>query len=111
MDLAVALASWLAVQRTRVDIFPDLGSPAVYIAQPYGGLDPQQMEGRLTQTSLADSLLPGAHKAKLWNLYEEIYGQIATEAATDFHALIGAEFLRGYLGNAPSGPQSGSIRR
>jgi len=46
--IAVALASWLAVQRTRVDIFPDLGSPAVYIAQPYGGLDPQQMEGFVT---------------------------------------------------------------
>ncbi len=73
--------------------------------------DPQQMESRLTQTSLADSLLPGSHKAKLWNLYEEIYGQIATEAATDFHALIGAEFLRAYQGDAPPGPQSSGPRR
>ena len=73
--------------------------------------DPQQLEGRLTESSIADSLVPGSHKAKLWSLYEEIYAQIASEAATDFHALIGAEFLRGYLGNAPSGPQSGSIRR
>jgi len=31
-----------------VDIFPDLGSPAIYVAQPYGGMDPQQMEGYLT---------------------------------------------------------------
>ena len=46
--LAIVLASWLAVQRSRVDIFPDLGAPAVYIAQPYGGLDPQQMEGFVT---------------------------------------------------------------
>ncbi len=46
--IAIALASWLAVQRTRVDIFPDLGAPAIYIAQPYGGLDPQQMEGFVT---------------------------------------------------------------
>lgn len=73
--------------------------------------DPQQMEGRLPQSSLADSLLPGAHKAKLWAMYEEIYGQIATEAATDFHALIGAEFLRGYQGDAPHGPQPGAPRR
>jgi type VI secretion system FHA domain protein len=73
--------------------------------------DPQQMEGRLTQTSLADSLLPGAHKAKLWTMYEEIYGEIATQAATDFHALIGAEFLRAYQGDAPQGPQSSGPRR
>jgi predicted component of type VI protein secretion system len=73
--------------------------------------DPQQMEGRLPQSSLADSLLPGSHKAKLWAMYEEIYGQIATEAATDFHALIGAEFLRAYQGDTPAGPQSGASRR
>jgi len=46
--LAVILASLLAMQRTRIDIFPDLGAPTVYIAQPYGGLDPQQMEGFVT---------------------------------------------------------------
>ena len=73
--------------------------------------DPQQMEGRLTQPSLADSLLPGSHKAKLWAMYEEIYGQIATQAATDFHTLIGAEFLRGYQGDAPQGPHSSGPRR
>lgn len=73
--------------------------------------DPQQMEGRLPQTSLADSLLPGSHKAKLWAMYEEIYGQIATAAATDFHALIGAEFLRAYQGDPPSGPRSSAPRR
>ncbi len=73
--------------------------------------DPQQLEGRMTQTSIADSLLPGSHKAKLWNLYEEHYGRIAKEAATDFHALIGAEFLRGYQGsNTPRSPP-GSPRR
>jgi len=27
------------------DIFPDLGVPVLYVAQPYGGLDPAQMEG------------------------------------------------------------------
>jgi predicted component of type VI protein secretion system len=73
--------------------------------------DPQQLEGRLPETSFADSLLPGAHKAKLWNMYEEIYGQISTEAATDFHALIGAEFLRGYQGDAIPGPPSGGPQR
>src|SRR6188508_2797470 len=45
---AVALAAGLAIQRMPVDIFPKLGSPTVFVAQPYGGMDPQQMEGFLT---------------------------------------------------------------
>ena len=43
--LGVALTSILAVRRMRVDIFPELGTPVVYVAQPYGGMDPAQMEG------------------------------------------------------------------
>src|SRR5437016_12571925 len=46
--VAIALCAILALQRMRVDIFPDLGAPAIYVAQPYGGMDPQQMEGFLT---------------------------------------------------------------
>src|ERR1051325_1478436 len=46
--VAIALASVLAVQRMPVDIFPQVGDPAIYVAQPYGGMDPAQMEGFLT---------------------------------------------------------------
>lgn len=46
--LSVALASILAVRQMKVDIFPKLGAPAIYVAQPYGGMDPSQMEGYLT---------------------------------------------------------------
>src|ERR1700758_1682289 len=46
--IAVALASILAVQRMPVDIFPQVGDPAIYVAQPYGGMDAVQMEGFLT---------------------------------------------------------------
>src|SRR3990172_6193900 len=46
--LGGALASILAVRRMRVDIFPDLGTPVVYVAQPYGGMDPAQMEGYIS---------------------------------------------------------------
>ncbi len=31
-----------------VDIFPQVGDPAIYVAQPYGGMDPAQMEGYMT---------------------------------------------------------------
>jgi multidrug efflux pump subunit AcrB len=43
--VGIALMSLLAVQRMKVDIFPDLGTPVIYVAQPYGGMDPAQMEG------------------------------------------------------------------
>jgi multidrug efflux pump subunit AcrB len=46
--IAVALAGLLAVDRMSRDIFPDLGVPVLYVAQPYGGLDPAQMEGFIT---------------------------------------------------------------
>src|SRR5271168_869735 len=45
MVIAVALVGFLAVGRMSRDIFPDLGVPVLYVAQPYGGLDPAQMEG------------------------------------------------------------------
>src|SRR3954449_2087675 len=46
--LAIGLMSVVAIQRMKVDIFPQLGAPAIYVAQPYGGMDPAQMEGYLT---------------------------------------------------------------
>src|SRR5918995_5683787 len=46
--IAIGLASLMAVQRMPVDIFPQVGDPAIYVAQPYGGMDPSQMEGFLT---------------------------------------------------------------
>jgi multidrug efflux pump subunit AcrB len=45
--IAVALCSILAVNRMRVDIFPNLNLPVIYVAQPYGGMSPAQMEGYL----------------------------------------------------------------
>ncbi|MBL9123571.1 MAG: efflux RND transporter permease subunit, partial [Planctomycetaceae bacterium] len=63
--LAVALGSFMAVGRSvceqlglpypaglprgmEVDIFPSLNLPVIYVCQPYGGMDPAQMEGFLT---------------------------------------------------------------
>src|SRR5256714_3709599 len=45
---AVCLGAWVALQRMSRDIFPPLGVPTIYVAQPYGGMDPAQMEGYLT---------------------------------------------------------------
>src|SRR5689334_1027410 len=46
--IAVALTAVFAVSRMRTDIFPDLDLPVIYVAQPYGGMSPAQMEGYIT---------------------------------------------------------------
>jgi multidrug efflux pump subunit AcrB len=53
VTVIVALAgllvgSGLALIRMKIDIFPNLNLPVVYVVQPYGGMDPAQMEGLLT---------------------------------------------------------------
>src|SRR6188768_141898 len=48
LAIAVLLGAALALQRMPRDIFPTLGIPTIYVAQPYGGMDPAQMEGYLT---------------------------------------------------------------
>lgn len=38
----------LPLKRMPIDIFPSLKLPVIYVCQPYGGMDPAQMEGLLT---------------------------------------------------------------
>ncbi len=46
--LAMCLGAWLGLRQMTRDIFPPLGIPTIYVAQPYGGMDAAQMEGYLT---------------------------------------------------------------
>jgi len=46
--ISVALTAVFAVTRMRADIFPDLDLPVIFVAQPYGGMSPAQMEGFIT---------------------------------------------------------------
>ncbi len=46
--IAIAFFSYIAIGNSKIDIFPKLGLPTVYVAQPYGGLSPEQMEGFVT---------------------------------------------------------------
>ncbi|MCB1914556.1 MAG: type VI secretion system-associated FHA domain protein TagH [Rhodocyclaceae bacterium] len=57
---------------------------------------PSVLERRLTRKSVMDSVLPMHRKAKLWDLYMEMYEDISREAEDDFHTLFGKEFLRAY---------------
>lgn len=46
--VAILFFSWLAISSMKIDIFPKMGVPTVYVAQPYGGLSPEQVEGFVT---------------------------------------------------------------
>src|SRR2546421_12401291 len=46
--IAVVLGALFALRQMPRDIFPTLGIPTIYVAQPFGGMDPAQMEGYLT---------------------------------------------------------------
>jgi multidrug efflux pump subunit AcrB len=46
--IGLVFASVLAVLRMPIDIFPNLNLPVIYVIQAYGGMDPAQMEGLLT---------------------------------------------------------------
>jgi type VI secretion system FHA domain protein len=57
--------------------------------------DPATLEKRLSQGLLA-SVLPGARKARYWDSFTEVYGQIAREAEDDFQAVFGRAFAKAY---------------
>lgn len=59
-------------------------------------LNPEQLQQRLMQKTVFDSLFPMNHRAKLWDLFTEQYSAIAREAQEDFHILFSREFLRAY---------------
>jgi multidrug efflux pump subunit AcrB len=46
--LGIVVGAVLGLRAMARDIFPPLGVPTIYVAQPYGGMDPAQMEGFLT---------------------------------------------------------------
>lgn len=57
---------------------------------------PEVLETRISAGGLLANVLPGARKARLWDLYEQHYADISREAADDFDALFGREFLKAY---------------
>jgi FHA domain-containing protein len=58
--------------------------------------DPAQLERTLGKRSSLDSLLPGSRKARLWELFEELFTQLQSEAQDNFDELFGKAFLRAY---------------
>ncbi len=112
-DGAAALAHLLAPQTVRGFMEPAVAMRDAYddlLAHQIGfvagmraalaGLiarfDPERLEERLTQRSMLDALLPMARKARLWELFSELFADISLEAQEDFDALFGRAFVEAY---------------
>ena len=46
--LALALGGSYSIYRMQKDIFPSLNQPVIYVVHSYGGMDPKQVEGLIT---------------------------------------------------------------
>lgn len=58
--------------------------------------DPQQLEAKLSKRSAIDSLIPATRKARLWEAFQQLFGQLSSEAHDDFDELFGKAFLAAY---------------
>lgn len=58
--------------------------------------DPEALKKRLESGSILGNLLPGARKAKYWEIYEQQYKQIAAEVSEDVRGSFGRAFARAY---------------
>jgi type VI secretion system protein len=58
--------------------------------------DPEELERRFSKQSVLDNLLPIAKKAKYWDLFTEVYSDVAKDAAEGFLSLFRDEFNRAY---------------
>ena len=58
--------------------------------------DPASIENELQELGLLETLLAGGRSAKLWQLYEERYKEIAKAAENRFLGEVGADFREAY---------------
>jgi len=58
--------------------------------------DPARLEAQLTPRAGLAGLLPSNRQARLWEAFEALHTQLATEAEDAFHELFGAAFLQAY---------------
>jgi FHA domain-containing protein len=58
--------------------------------------EPRQLESRMAEHSMLDSLLPMNRKARLWDLFLQHFEAIRNEAQDDFQTLFGKAFVAAY---------------
>jgi len=58
--------------------------------------DPEQLKQRLDKQSLLQSVVPGARKAKYWEVYEQQYREIAGDVSENVRGVFGRAFAQAY---------------
>ena len=58
--------------------------------------NPASLQQRVQKHGVLDTMLPMNRKAKTWELFAELYAEIASEAEVDFNAVFGKAFMRAY---------------
>src|SRR5438445_403829 len=106
--VAVALTSIMAIRQMKVDIFPKLGAPAIYVAQPYGGMDPSQMEGYLTYYYEYHFLyITGIEHVESKNIQGVALMKLVFHADTDMSQAMGE--VVGYVNRARAFMPAGAV--
>jgi len=57
---------------------------------------PDTVEKRIKKSGALDSVMPALHKAKLWESFLSMYGELEKEAEDHFDRLLNQEFARAY---------------
>jgi FHA domain-containing protein len=59
-------------------------------------MNPERLEGKVKDQSFLGAVIPANRKAKLWELYIELFEKLNAEAQDDYQALFGHAFLEAY---------------
>jgi type VI secretion system protein len=73
-----------------------LGGMQAAVAALLRQFDPEMLKQRLEQQSLLQNILPGARKARYWEIYEQHYKQIAVDVSEDVRGTFGRAFANAY---------------
>jgi multidrug efflux pump subunit AcrB len=108
MMAALVGAGALAVWRMRIDIFPALQLPVVYVAQPYGGMDPAQMEGLIANYYEYHFLyINGIHHVESRNIQGVALMKLTFHAQTDMAQAVSETV--GYVNRARAFMPPGTV--
>jgi FHA domain-containing protein len=66
------------------------------VAEVLKRFDPVALEKRLKDRTMFDAVMPAQRKARMWDQYTALFGDIAHEAQHDFDALFGKAFVAAY---------------
>jgi type VI secretion system FHA domain protein len=58
--------------------------------------DPAALEAKIARQSSIADLIPSRRKARLWEQFQALFGQLQSEAEDDFDELFGKAFRRAY---------------